>query len=645
MKNLLKRFVFIVVAAEFAYLIIINALLNLPITQDVVNLIRPEKFQVTWERAWSFYPLRLNAKGIAANGQARTQQWEAYATSGAASISLLPLISKDVYLSDVEAENIDYRQRPRLKPDRDYSNMLAFFPPITGREVMPVDTSELPKKRPWKIHVNGVAASGEHRFWVFNLQGTASGTAFGNLYTETRRGMFSLDVTDLDLDLGPAYLNGDAEIYEGGTVQGVLGFSPLIRRDNKGRRMLKFAYLDTQLDLTVGSFNFLNIFTAGLGNLDITGAGQVTGRLAVRDGYVRAGTELNATTSNLGVTIRDIDIAGVGSVLIQTPADADSPLQLDIHYDTLTATRTEESDAFLRGTALRLAYSGSNFILPDPDMSFKELWSDEAARERRAMNTFDLAINDAKVLDMSAFNYYLPSEAAFAFAGGETALNAQVSLTEDTISGSIDLDSAAMKVQVDDQSFEADLDADIVIQSGVPRDLKANISGSSLRLFNVRVDGNEESFDGDYWSTSLTFTDAEGTFIKPIDVNASAALTVSDTRPLVTFFDNRNKPPKWLSNMMAVKNLAGEAELEVTGGAIRIPLAYVDSEKAEVGVKGVIADGERTGLVFARFKKFSTLLKRFDGKRNVDIIKPRAKFDRYQISDPAAPLDTEAGSP
>ena len=452
-------------------------------------------------------------------------------------------------------------------------------------------------------------------------------------------------MTDLDLDLGPAYLNGDAEIYEGGTVQGVLGFSPLTRRDNKGRRMLKFAYLDTQLDLTVGSFNFLNIFTAGLGNLDIAGAGQVTGRLAVRDGYVRAGTELNATTSNLGLTIRDIDIAGVGSVLIRTPADADSPLTLDIHYDTLTATRMEESNPFLRGTALRLGYSGSNFILPDPDMSFKELWSDEAARQRRAMNTFDLAINDAKVLDMSAFNYYLPSEAAFAFAGGETALNAQVSLTEDTISGTIDLDSAAMKVQVDDQSFEADLDADIVIQSGVPRDLKANISGSSLRLFNVRVDGNEESFDGDYWSTSLTFTDAEGTFIKPIDVNASAALTVSDTRPLVTFFDNRNKPPKWLSNMMAVKNLAGEAEMEVTGGAIRIPLAYVDSEKAEVGVKGVIANGDRSGLVFARFKKFSTLLKRFDGKRNVDIIKPRAKFDRYQISDPVVPLDAEAGSP
>lgn len=645
MKNFLKRFVFIVVAAEFAYLIIINTVLYLPITQDLVNKIRPEKFQVTWERAWSLYPFRLNAEGIAANGQARTQQWEAYATSGAASISLLPLIFKDVYLSDVEAENIDYRQRPRLKPDRDYSKTLPYFPSITGREVVPVDTSELPKKRPWKIHVNDIAATGEHRFWVFNLQGTGSGSALGNLYTETRGGTFSLDVTDLDLNLGPAFLNGDAEIFEGGTVQGVLGFSPLTRRDNKGRRMLKFSYVDTQIDLTVGSFNFLKIFTAGLGNLDISGAGQLTGHLAVRDGYVRAGTKLSATTTDLGVAIRDIDISGVGSVFIQTPADADMPLKLDIHYDTLAATRMEESDPFLRGTGLQLSYTGSNFILPDPDMSLKELWSDEAARQRRADNTFDLAIDDAKVIDMSAFNYYLPPDTAFTFAGGETALNARVSLTEDTISGTIDLDSAAMKVQVDDQSFEADLDADIVIQSGVPRDLKANISGSSLRLFNVRVDGNEESFDGDYWSTSLTFTDAEGTFIKPIDVNANAVLTVSDTRPLVTFFDNRNKPPKWLSNMMAVKNLEGEAELEVSDGAIRIPLAYVDSEKAEVGVKGVIANGERNGLVFARFKKFSTLLKRFDGKRDVDIIKPRAKFDRYQISDAAAPLDTQAGSP
>jgi hypothetical protein len=39
------------------------------------------------------------------------------------------------------------------------------------------------------------------------------------------------------------------------------------------------------------------------------------------------------------------------------------------------------------------------------------------------------------------------------------------------------------------------------------------------------------------------------------------------------------------------------------------------------------------------------LLKRFDGKRNVDIIKPRAKFNQYQIPDALQPLDRDSSSP
>ena len=79
-KALIRRIVSIVVIAELAYLLIINTALHLSITQDLVNKIKPEKFQVSWERAWSFYPLRVHAEGITANGQSRTQQWEVLAT-------------------------------------------------------------------------------------------------------------------------------------------------------------------------------------------------------------------------------------------------------------------------------------------------------------------------------------------------------------------------------------------------------------------------------------------------------------------------------------------------------------------------------------------------------------------------------------
>ena len=630
---MIKRVVYFVVVAELVYLLVINAALQLPLTQTLVNKIRPEKFQVSWESAWSFYPFRVHARGIAANGQSRTQQWEVYADAGSGSITLLPLVLKHVYLSDVEAENVDYRQRPRLKPDRDYSKRIAYFPPITGRDIVPAETQPLKKKRPWKVHISNMKARGDHRFWIFNLKGSGSGSASGDMYIETRQGNFWLDVENVALNLGPAYLNENAEIYSGGTVSGDLGFAPLNRRENRGRRMLPYGYLDAQLDLDVDSFDFIKVFTAGLGDLDISGAGEVAGRVAIRDGHVRAGTQLKATAANLGVAIRGIDIDGQGTVLIHTPTDADKPMQLDVRYDALTAFRSGEDTPFLEGNMLKLNYSGSNFIIPDPDLSFKDLWNDEQARQRRAGNTFNLSVDNATLLDMATFNYYLPPETAFSLVGGTTRLDADVFFSEDDMDGAIELDSSGVKIEFDDQVFQGDLDADINIAGGVPRELKADLSGSTLRLFNLYVMGKKAQFDGDYWSAGLKLTDAQGAFPRPIDLSAKAELSVSDTRPLVAFIDNRNNPPKWISNLMAVKDLAGEAEIQLYQGRLTIPHAFVGSEKAEVAVKAEFYRGERTGVAYARYKKVDGLLKRADGKRKVDLLKSREKFDAYRLPD------------
>ena len=628
---MLKRILISLLALELGYLVVVNGALQLQITQDLVNKIRPEKFYVSWERAWSWYPFRVHAEGVFANGQARTQQWEVTATSASGSLSVLPLILKHVYLSNLQAESIDYRQRPRLKADVDYTNRLAYFPEIKGRQIVPVETAELKKKRPWKIHINDLQATGEHRFWVYNLQGTASGPATGNLYTETRRGAFWLDVEQFELDLGPAFLNGNAEAFRGGTVAGSLGFSPLVRAENPGRRMLRFAYLDADLDLAVDSLDFINMLTGNLGNFSITGAGQVQGRLSISDGFVRAGTQLSATADNLGVDMYDINVLGKGVVNIHTPETEDTPLGLDVQYDQLTATRAEEPAPFLIGETLHLEYRGSNFITPDPSLGLADLWDDEEARQRRADNSLNLFIERATVPDMSALNYHLPPETALQFAGGTTELNAEIFFGEELLNGTIKLDSRATQVQIDEQRLKADLDIDMNLAGGNPRTFTADFSGSTLRLFNVYVEGEKEQFEGDYWSTSLEVSTGEGTFAQPIELSAKSLITVSDTRPLVALFKNRSRTPKWLGNMMSVKNLNGEAEMQLTGGKLKVPLAYVDSEKAEVGIKATFFEGEREGVVYARFKKLDTLVKRLDGKRNVDVIKAREKFEAYEL--------------
>ena len=479
--------------------------------------------------------------------------------------------------------------------------------------------------------MNGAQAGGDHRFWIFNLQGTASGTATGNLYTESRRGAFWLDVEQFELDLGPAFLNGSAEAFHGGTASGSLGFSPLVRAEHPGRRMLRFAYLDADLDLAVDSLDFINLFAGNYNNLTITGAGRVQGHLSVSDGFVRAGTQLSATAENLSIDMYDINVIGKGVVNIHTPKTEDMPLGLDVQYDQLTATRDEESAPFLIGETLHLEYRGSNFITPDPELGLADLWDDEEARQRRADNSLSLFVDRATVPDMSALNYHLPPETALQFAGGTTQLNAELFFGEESLGGTIQLDSVSTQVQIDEQRLKADLDIDMNLAGGNPRTFTADFTGSTLRLFNVYVEGEKEKFEGDYWSTSLEVTSGEGIFTQPVELNAESLITVSDTRPLVTLFKNRSRTPKWLANMMSVKNLAGEAEMSLSGGKFRVPLAYVDSEKAEVGIKATFFEGEREGMVYARYKKLDTLVKRFNGKRDVDIIKSRKKFEEYVL--------------
>ena len=50
---MIKRVLKIVIGIELIYLLLVNGALQLQLTQDLVNKIRPEKFYVTWERAWS----------------------------------------------------------------------------------------------------------------------------------------------------------------------------------------------------------------------------------------------------------------------------------------------------------------------------------------------------------------------------------------------------------------------------------------------------------------------------------------------------------------------------------------------------------------------------------------------------------------
>lgn len=619
------------VALELAYLLIINGLLNLPLTQDVVNAVRPEKFHVRWERAWSMVPFRAHARGIQASGQSRSQQWQVNADAASGSIRLLPLVLKRVYLSGVEASNVSYRQRPRLKPDRDYTGQLQHYPEIDGWEVQQVDATPRKDKRPWKVNLSDATARGEFQFWIYNLQGSARGSAAADMTVETRGGPFSLDARDLDLTLDPALLNGNVEVFHGGTLSGELGFAPIVFRENRGLEILHYLRLDTYLDLDVASLAFINLFTGGLGEFAISGDGTVRGRLHYREAYMLAGTDLLASAANLEVDVRQMRVQGRGDVRIHTPEDVDKPLMLHIGYDELAVTRTGDDAPFLRGDSLDIAYGGSNLVVPVEKIDFDTLLNDEAHRERRKHNTFSLQIDDATLLDMAIINDYLPDGGSLHFTGGEASLQADISAGARDIDGGLQLVGRAVQMRAGAQDLVGDLDVDLVLSGGVPRELRVQLDGSTVVLDEVRVVGERQNFDDDRWAAKLLFRDAEAVYATPPFVSAEVGLTVSDTRPLVALFSNRSRAPRWTSRFLTLEDIDGEARLELANDRLLVEQAEVLSDKAELGAKAVFYQGGRDGVIYARYEKLDLVLKLQGQDSNIDVFRARQTFDAYRL--------------
>jgi len=56
-----------------------------------------------------------------------------------------------------------------------------------------------------------------------------------------------------------------------------------------------------------------------------------------------------------------------------------------------------------------------------------------------------------------------------------------------------------------------------------------------------------------------------------------------------------------------------------------------DKHAHHFGAKGVIDEGLSNGIVYARYKKLHIVVKITEGKKNIDLIRARGKFDEYHV--------------
>jgi hypothetical protein len=906
LKPWLRKTIIALALFEIFYLGLINLALSLPVTQSLINQIKPDKFSVSWDKAWSWYPFRVHARGVSANGQSRGQQWQVDAPEASASISLIPLLWKSVSLSGADVTDAVFHLRPRPRADKDHSKIRPYFAPIKNRklETEPVPVVTKKKGKSWDISVDGIHASGNHRVWVYQLQAKLNGELEADIDFQTRGGPFSLNDGAVDINLDSIVINGDREVVRDGHLKGTLAFAPFVPRENKGLKALEFLSLDADIKTETESLAFLNLYLEGFHGMDVSGRGFIDGQLNYQLGKLKAGNNIKISANELAVDLLGYRAQGEGEISLEVSETEPDVMAFKILFGELDGLEIASNEVLVSGDGLSFSGKGRTQLLPvggeeriasylaimvpsikvpdlamyqrflpdawsfkllggegelqgkaeltqtgligfsrlsskeadvgvkdfqfttdldinlnidapalaetgidvagtyvrindarisneevgssepwkasidiekgrvklilpegvsknaklsellagikgheilpmldsdseevklrgvisdlrwlnvllknrfnllitgageitadlvlasgwpapgtelninpqqlivevldyvatgggeghlrlavekggeSPDVSldikmvnasFKSKGDEQAFVENtdillqamaRNMSLDDagkdvdlhLQIPSAEVKDMSVYNSYLPPDSPLMILDGQAELKADVMLKPESADGFVKLTSTGLHGLVDDQEVEAELDVDIKLAGGVPQNMDFDIAGSVLQVKNVKVTGDEKSFNDDNWGIQLALNKARAVWKKPVQLNLEADLEMTDSRPFVAMMANKKGKDGWLGKAMTIDDVNGKVNMHMKQNTIVIPYAFAESDKIDVGAKGIISKDLHDGVLYARFRKLHGLLKINNGKRNLDILKAREKFDQY----------------
>ena len=517
----LKRIVIAAVVIEIAYLLLVNLALRLPVTQTLLNKVRPDKFQVTWEEAWTWYPFRVHARGVSANGESRRQQWQFEFPEGTASISLLPLVIKRVSLSGIEGRDVKYYQRPRLKPDKDYAELREFFPPIENREYSlaePLPTG----KRGWTISISDAHVSGTHEVWFYQVRGTLKGELATDFRYRTRGGPFRLRNGEFDVAMDSVYVNQTRETLSDVKLKGEVEFAEFVPRQTRGIDALSYLTLDAEVSGGVDSLAFLNLYLRHFDGMFLDGAGHIAGRVNFERGTLLANTHLDIAAPVLELEMLDHHAVGDGDVVLGVTAAEPDTLAGTIRFNALEAFRTGDERPLFAGDGLVVDLKGDTDLFPDdggkPHASY-----------------LALTVPAVTVPDLAVYQHYIPDNLGLRFHGGEGVLHGRAVVDNVTMHADLKLDSEDADVGIKEYRFKADVD--VALLSNTDDVPGVDVGGTYIHLSDARLANEDRQGVSDRWEARIQVDEGRLNFNLVDEVAESGLLQAVTGQPARTLFE------------------------------------------------------------------------------------------------------------
>ncbi len=586
------RIIIVLLGIEVGWLIVAHLFLNTPLGPWAINR-KPEKWSVTWERVLTPYPAKVYVKGFTLNQKTPKMGVTITADKVNARIGILPFFMKTLRATGVDVHGIS------VVLDRSAGSGL---PPST-------------KTKPgFKIKLLGITVNDLKEF-RFDQMSMVEGEAVvsGDFEIQVRSHMV---VRDADLRWNDARIYLEEETLAEALDLGFRGgFSPFNPKVEKGLAMLAHLSGDIDVNGHVGSLVPLKVFFAGTKWIEkLDGEGDAAVALKVADGLLQPGTVIDVDAHELLLDFMGFRATGVGRVDGQVDTGEETrEAFITVKFDDFQFGRRTEEQPMARGTGLVLATRSEGI---------------DAAAMLSGMNiTLDLP--EANVPDISFLGRALPQGMGISVTGGlaKLAVHMEAFAGKEEAEGTIKIKGEDLSGSFQDFDFQTDLD------------FTTRISGSDWDNFEVRLEGSElKLLDGVFnhpeievargWWMTLDVPEGRANFAVPLEAEAEVDLSMRDTRVIVAMFAEMKSWVKHIDGLLTVEDVVGHTSATLSDKHVSLRELSLKGDKLEaLGELELGQQGERSGIIWVRYKILKLALERIGDQREWKMINAREWYD------------------
>jgi len=572
------RPVLLVLLLPVLLLILQNVLLNVAL-RPLINR-RPERVKIDYTAAWMLVPGHVTVRGLRIRGQGRADQWLITAQQASGSIVLSELRHQTFHAGAVRASGLTlwYRRRADVVDDGDVDvdgaaspeavavavavaevgELLEVAPeasktaPIPGLSNPPVPSPEqlYPVRHTrWVIRLDDIQAEDLNELWVGNYRiiGHARATA-------------DLSIVEPLVDLAGAlsFLDVQAAIGETPVARNVSGDLRFLidgmDRRAQGPERIHALSAQARLAADVQDLRFLDFYLAAVPWLSVSGIGHVNLGAGLEQGGLLPGSTLAATFPALVVRVLSNEVSGTGRVQgeIRTEPDGTAGSHLDLDFQDFAITPDGSTQPLVAG-------QGFHVGLSSPDVALDLPFSTVSAQ---------VELPESRIPDVMAYNGFLPEGIGLSLRGGTGSARGHLQTTsaDNHAQGELIVHGEALQVQLDQLSITANLSLHAQLADASFDEGHYDLSGTILNLDHVGLvdQAHADPADGQRpWSASITVPSGAIDVGAPVYLDTRIAMHCSDSAPFIAAFAQKKDLPRWAQSVLSVKDVSGEARLQV----------------------------------------------------------------------------------